>query len=468
MNAYGTSPNGVPIGRFSNSQNTIVIPAPGANQAAALYGNNNASLSVDLIPRDYKNGVIDQWNFFIERRFKGSWLVSVGYVGSHGSDQAWRGYPLGGTFDVPDATLQTWRAGWLSSNGLNDPANVQVPNPMPALIGKASGAINGATISTLNLQKPYLSLLGQTVLTNDVVTDYNALQMRAEHAYSNGFTAMFNYTWSKATGITGGSGGSSYAESQAAGIGTSSTGGVDYRNLQNNHSYLGYDIAHRFVGVLSYDLPFGKGKQFEVSNSFLRAIVGGWQLGGVVTLQGGQPWGPNCGGMNGRCNEVAGQPVEVPTDLQRWYDGKTAVTLPDGRIVTPGAFTFLKWNPDRFAPPVVQFPNGTYQVDQYFTGSTAMYVGGLRTKGFYNTNITVNRQFRITERVGMEFLAEATNAWNQTNYNPNSVNAGVGAILVANPATNAKVGQNSNASGGTLGTSFYEPRQISLSLRLRF
>lgn len=468
VNSYGLTPNGIPIGRFSDLQSTIIIPAPGANQAPALYGNNNSSLTVDLIPRNYKNGVMDQWNFFMERRIKGVWLLGAGYVGSHGSNLPWRLYPLSGTFDVPDSTLQTWRAGWLSSNGLNDPASVQVTNPIPALVGKASGSINGANISTLNLQKPYLALLGQSVLASKGVTNYNALQIKAEHSYSHGLVAMFNYTWSKATGLTGGSGSSSYAESQAAGLGTSATGGVDYRNLENNRGYLGYDITHRFVTVVSYDLPFGKGKQFELQNKALRSIAGGWQLGTVVTLQGGQPWGPNCGGMNGRCNEVSGQPVEVPSDLQRWYDGKTPVTLPDGRIVTPGAFTFLKWNPDRFAPPVVQFPNGNYQVDQYWWGNTSMYVGGLRTPGFYNTNLTVNRQFRITERLKMEFLAEATNMLNQTNFNPNAVNAGVSANLTANATTNAKVGQNANSNSGTMNPSFFEPRQVSLSLRLRF
>ncbi|MCU0245730.1 MAG: TonB-dependent receptor, partial [Bryobacter sp.] len=299
VTAYGLTPNGVPVGRFSDLASTLVIPARGATQAAELYGNNNASLSVDLIPRDYKNGIVDQWNFFIERRVKGNWLLAAGYVGTHGSDLAWRGYPLAGTFDIPDSTLASWRSSWLSSNGLQDPAAVQVDNPLPGLIGKASGAINATKISALNAQKPYLSLLGQTVLRNNVVTNYNALQIRAEHAYANGFVAMFNYTWSKATGITGGSGGSSYAESQAAGIGTSSTGGVDFRNLENNHGLLGYDITHRFVTVLSYDLPFGKGKPFELQNAALRAIAGGWQVGGVLTLQGGQPWGPNCGGMNG-------------------------------------------------------------------------------------------------------------------------------------------------------------------------
>ncbi len=468
VNAYGLAPNGVPIGRFSNLGNTIIIAAPGANQAAQLYGNNNASLSVDLLPRNYKNGVMDQWNFFVERRIRGAWVLGAGYVGSHGSDLPWRAYPMAGTFSIPDSTLQTWRAGWLSSNGLNDPASVQVDNPIPPLIGKASGGINGSKISTLNLQKPYLALLGQTVLENKGLTNYNALQIKAEHSYSNGFLAMFNYTWSKATGLIGGSGSSSYAESQAAGLGTTSGGGIDYRNLENNRGYLGYDTTHRFVAVVTYELPFGKGKKLELQNSILREIAGGWQLGSVVTMQSGQPFGPNCGGMNGRCNVVAGQSVEVPAELQHWYDGKTTATLPDGRVVTPGAFTYLRWNPDRFAPPVVQLPNGTYQVDQYFWGSSSMYVGGLRTPGFYNTNLTVNRQFRITERVGMELLAEATNAFNQTNWNPNAVNAGVGAILAPNAATNAKVGQNSSASSGTLSTGFFEPRQISLSLRLRF
>jgi len=172
VNAYGTLPNGVPIGRFSDARSTIIIPAPGTTQAAALYGNNNAALSVDLLPRDYRNGVVNQWNFFLKRKFGGKWLVGVGYVGSHASDLAWRGYP----------------------------------HPIPALVGKASGAINGANLSTLNLQKPYLSLLGQTVLTNKGRTNYSGLRVKAEHGYSNGLTAMFNYTWSKATGRIGGAG----------------------------------------------------------------------------------------------------------------------------------------------------------------------------------------------------------------------------------------------------------------------
>ena len=97
-----------------------------------------------------------------------------------------------------------------------------------------------------------------------------------------------------------------------------------------------------------------------------------------------------------------------------------------------------------------------------------MYVDGLRSPSFCNANLTVNRQFRLAERARLEFLAEATNLLNRTNFNPNAVNGSVAAVLSPNTATNTKVGQNSYINFGSLSTSFFEPRQLSLSLRLRF
>lgn len=465
---YGLDPNGRPVGRFSDPQNSVVIQPIGAVQAPGLYGNGYASLQVDQFSRAYKNPFMDQWNFFIEHHVGRNWLISAGYVGSHGNDLTWRLFPLNGTYTIPNATLQSWRNTWYESNGLTNPANVMIPNPLPQLVGQAYGPIGAVNISTANYSQPYLPLLGQTTLANKGLSNYNALQIKGERALSSGLQLMVNYTWSKNTGIIGGAGNSSIPESQAGGTGTSAAGGSDFANLENNRGYLGYDIAHRFVTVASYMLPTGKGQRLDPGNSAMRAIIGEWQLGTVVTLQGGQPWGPSCGGMNGRCNVVPGEPDELPKELQRWYDGKTQVTLPNGRVITPGAFTYLKWNPDRFAAPIVQFPNGKYAVDQYYWGSTAKYIGGLRTPGFYNVNLTVNRVFAITERFKAELLAEATNLFNATNFNPQAVSGSVGTVLTPNAGTNTKVGQNSNVNHGSLGMSFFEPRQITLSLRLRF
>ena len=468
-NEYGLSPSGVPIGTFDQSQTTIVVPAPGATQAPSIYGNSAAGLSVDLFPRDYKNGIVHQWNFFVEQTLGRAWLAAVGYVGSHGGNLPWRAFPMTGTWTLPDSTLQQWRDAWYNSNGLNNPAVAEIDNPIPELVGKAAGPIGKAKVSTLNSLQPYLGLLGQTYLGNHGDSDYNALQFRVRRAYASGLQAQFNYTWSKATGLVGGPSNGSYAESQMAGGGSSAAGGIDYRNLNNNRGYLNHDITHRFVTVVSYELPLGKGRLLDFGNGALNTALGGWQLATVITLQSGQPWGPSCGTMNGRCIPVSGEPLELPENLQGWYDGKTAVTLPNGRTITPSANRYLMWNPDAFTVPVVQLPNGKYQTDQYVWGTTPQYITGLRTPAFYNANLTVNKKFEFTERVRLEFLAEATNLLNATNFNPRGINGSVSPALTANAATNTKVGQNSNMGFGSLDLNqLYEPRQITFSLRLVF
>jgi hypothetical protein len=460
---YGLAPNGVPVGRFEDPQNTLIIAAPGAVQSPTVYGNNAASFSVDLFDRNFKNGSQDQWNVFIERTVGSSWLLSVGYVGQHGRNLPWRLFPLNGRWAVPVATLMSWRDTWIASNGTQDLSSVTSPNPMTALIGKASGASGGASVSAQNLLQPYAGLLGAAVLANKGLTNYNALQLRATHAYSNGLEMSVNYSWSKATGLTGGGYGSAYAESQLYGT---QAGGVDYFNLDNNRGIQSYDIPHRFIAVVAYDLPVGKGKLLDPGSGILRGIVGNWQLGTVVTLQSGNPWGPNCGSLNGRCNINPNAPLELPESLQRFYDGKTRVTLPNGRTITPGNGQYLKYNPDVVWQPIVQLPNGKYAVDPYYFGNAPMYP--FRMPPFYNTNLTLNRKFQIKERARLEFLAEATNLLNAHNWYPNNVSSGPGAVLVEDPTTNTKVGQASSANYGALGTNFFQARQITLSLRLQF
>jgi hypothetical protein len=454
-----TATNGIPIGRFEDPQNTQIIPGTGNMAAPSDY-----CCSAGWVNRQsYLNGVMDQWNFFLERRFGGAWLVSAGYVGSHGHDLGWRNYPVTGSFNISNATLQGWRNAWVASNGVTDPAQAQIPNPAPSLIGFSGGG----TISAMNSQEPYMALNGETYLATVGTSNYDALQIRAQRSLASGLQIMLNYTWSKNTGITGGASNSTFAESQMSGS-TASNGGADYRNLNNDRGLLGYDTPNRFVGVVSYLLPTGKGKALDPHNAVLRAIIGDWQFGTVVTLQSGMPWGPNCGTMNGRCNIVSGEPTYVPKADQHWYDGHTSVTLPDGRTITPAAYTYLLYNPDLFSQPMVQFPNGTYGVDQYTWGSTSGYEGWLRTPGFYNMNLTVNRKFRITERFQLELLAEATNLLNATQIQPSAINTGVSPSVLADPSTNTKVGQNTNVNFGTLGMSLFEPRQVTLSLRLRF
>jgi trimeric autotransporter adhesin len=462
---FGLSPNGLPIGTFDQPQNTIVIQPAGAVQSPTNYGTTGG---VDLFNRYlYKTGHVDQYNFFVERRLGPTWIFSAGYVGSRSGDLPWRQFPLNGTWSVANSTLQAWHNTWVASNGSNDPSQAQVPNPLPALIGKASGASGGATITAMQAVEPYLAFLGETNMRSGGTSNFNSLEVKGQHSVSHGLMIMGSYTWSKALGLTGGILGQSYNEFQASNGTAGPTGGVDYVNLKNNYSLLSFDTPNRFVAAASYILPFGKGQALNPGNSVVRAVIGGWQLTTAVTLQGGNPWGPTCSGtLNGRCNVVPGEPVEVAKSQQHWYNGSTTATLPDGRTITPGTNTFLKWNPDRFTQPIVKFANGNVAVDQYTNGTTPMTIGSMRTPGFENTNISVIRKFAIGERTNLDLHVNATNALNHANHY--GVNNTVGSVTSTSGASGTAPGQNSNVSFGTWGLTTSEARQLTLALNMNF
>ena len=466
---YGLVPNGLPAGTgLADPRMSQSLPALGRVQAPGIYGGFG---DPGLFLRNYRNSFMDEWNATVERRFRG-WIVSAGYVASKGNHLTWRDEPMNGQWNIPWATLQGWQSTWQATNGQTDPAQAQIPNPLPALIGGAQGAIGSGTISTMSSMEPYLAWLGGYKVGDNATSLYNSVQFKAQHSYSSGLTALFTYTYSRTTGLTGGQtssngSGSTYAESQ---LGSSQTplGGGDYRNFNNNRSLLDFDMPNRFVGTVSYLLPTGRGQRFDPGNRFARALIGEWNLATVVTSQSGEPWGPNCGSENGRCIP-SGQPLKLPKSYQHWYNGTTPVTLPDGRTYTPAQNTKLMWNPDAFTGQIVQWANGTYQPAQYWLGTTPQAMSELRMPSFQNVNLSVNRKFVIKEGLSFEILAEATNAFNHTNFQPAAVNNGFGSLVtVPSTSGNSKVGENTSTTAGSLGLSLLDPRQMTLSARFNF
>ena len=474
---YGLAPNGSPVGTLNSPSNTYVVPGAGPIQAAANYGGTG---SVTIFNRtQYKTGHTDQWNLFIERQLTSTWLVNAGYVGSTSGILPWRGYLLNGPFAVNPATLSAWRASWIASNGTSDPAAQQITNPNPGLIGKAAGDSGGATISAMESQEPYVGLLNVTDFVSVGSSAYHAFVAKVQHSTSHGLQVSANYTWAKATGLVGNSGTQTFAESQQ-GNSSAPTGGVDYNNFKNNHSILDYDIANRFVLNGSYALPFGKGKFFG-SNRVVDLVIGDWTTTAALTLQGGMPFGPNCtaatnsaaGTLNGRCNRVAGQPLQLPANQQRYYNGVETLTLPDGRTITPPVNTFMKWNPDAWSEPTVTFANGKSAVDQYTIGTSSLSYANMRTPGVQNLNLSVIKKFPITERVSFDLHVNATNALNHANHQFVSntgvtANNVVGAVTAAAPATNTVVGQNNNAAYGSWGLSNLDNRQLTVQANFTF
>ena len=311
-------------------------------------------------------------------------------------------------------------------------------------------------------------------------SNYHSFTAQIKHAYSSGLNLDVHYTWSKALDYTG----AESANSEASGGVGFDSGSRDLRNLRNNYHLSYGDIPHRFVATVVYDLPFGGGKRISLNNSrVFNWIAGGWKVGGVILAQSGTPIpvdGASTGSLNGRPYRVPGQPLEVPKALQRWYDGKTTVTLPDGRSITPCANCYLVYNVDAFAGAVIDDPNrpGQYLNNAYYTGDSAITYPDIRSRRRTNLDLSLSRRFRITERIALEFSASATNALNNTQFGGSVASSGaynlnLGGISVtplgAGNVSNTKPGQAANSSAfGTFGLGTFDPRQVELGLKLRF
>ena len=144
---------------------------------------------------------------------------------------------------------------------------------------------------------------------------------------------------------------------------------------------------------------------------------------------------------------IPNEPLTVPSNLQKWYDGKTAITLPDGRTYTPCAQCFLVYNPDAFVGQTLTTANGGHQTDLYWTGNAAIDYGDLRGPGRNNVDFTLTRDFHIRERYTMSFMANVTNVFNHTQFRTGSYNMGLGGIQVTDvPAQGLLAGEGQSAA----------------------
>jgi hypothetical protein len=300
MFPYGTNPHGVPITTFADPA-PIVNPTGSDSTAPQIYGGSNA-----MFTTRFQNGIVKQANVFVEKSFgaHAQWLLSAGYSMSYSDNLLNRNWPLQGLQNIPQATLDVWRNQYLASNGATNPANVQVQNPWQPATGPLrpfTGTLAGRTIPQFVTMLPYPLLYGSGAGVNESngFAGYNSLNVRLSHAFSSGFHLELNYTWSKeldytSTGIEDGQGVNSG--------GSLSGASADLLNSYNNKHYGLADQPHRFVSVIAYDSPFGKGKPLELANRFARALAGGWSLGSVITLQSAcrlwsralplEPWWP--------------------------------------------------------------------------------------------------------------------------------------------------------------------------------
>jgi hypothetical protein len=468
MIPYGSNPNGVPVTTFTDS--APVVQPTGSNIAAPqIYGGSNAIFS-----RQFKNGIAKQANFFVEKSFgaSGQWLVAAGYSGSFSNNLANRNYPFQNMQSIPSSTLSTWLNQYIASNGSTNPANIQVPNPWQPATGPLlpfTGTLASRTVPQFVTMLPYPLLYGSGAGVNESngFASYNSLQLRVRHAFSSGLTLQADYTWSKELDYTS----TAIEDGQGVNAG-GSISSPDLTNINNNRRYGLSDQPNRFVAVLVYDSPFGKGRPLQLNNGIAQHILGGWSISSVIAAQSGMPFvisGANTGALSGAVNRISGVSPTVPANLQHWYDGKTSVTLPCGIKITPAANTYLKYNACAFQGQVITTATGSIVPNQFWFGNSSQTSGDLRQPGRFNMDLSLRRQFSIRERIKLEIAANATNVLNHTQFT-GGTNIGTlgGTNLTNNPAAGLLAGYGNGGGYGAFTNATFDPRQIMMQARVVF
>ena len=236
---------------------------------------------------------------------------------------------------------------------------------------------------------------GVFIPTPDVNASYNAMYARVTKTFSMGFSLDATYTWSKSIDML---------SAEGPGAQTNQTDPVHAQKTEYGPS--DYDSRHRFVISGLWALPI-----FPHSKGLLHSIVGGWQLGGILTAYSGFPWTP----VTGQQASLAALP--------------TAATI---RPIRPPIY-FNNANPNDNSNQC--FMNGC---EFGGTNSTVPIVGtnyfnisnpgppgigrnSFRGPGYFSTDATLSKKFAlpfISESAAIEFMGQAFNVFNQLNLIP--------------------------------------------------
>jgi hypothetical protein len=131
---------------------------------------------------------------------------------------------------------------------------------------------------------PFNNYLAQTLFLRSSTgrSNYNAVFLTLQKRFSQGSLYTVNYTFSRSLDQLG-------AVQNAASVMANNF------DLDAEYGPSPFDINHLLNVTGYYELPFGRGKRFNLSNGFLNKLFGGWYTSGIFTAQSGDPLTVNQG-----------------------------------------------------------------------------------------------------------------------------------------------------------------------------
>ncbi len=414
-----------------------VMPAVPAN---GLLPNPGSQVSTKVRPNPLNFPTIDAWNLSVQRALTPTLTLTLAYVGNKGTHTLGDGdgnstnpneaaITLPGTYGIGGQTLHydpTVAGNTIAANGGTGTSNF-----LQRYYGYSLPACQDANYATPN--EPFVTP-GMCGWTNSIQydgnnqnTEFDALQVTLAQQLAKGLAYTANYQWASAFDEQTGY----YTWSHSL------THGRDSNTRDQQLTMYG-----------SYDLPFGKGKQFAPGvNRVTDLLIGGYQLSGVLSWAGGLPyslsyneaqtnvpssapnWPSAAGGARMKTSLTGFTPSSGGVGTRTYYQPQTTDLLTDpgtGIFVNPGLDTI-----------------GNVSRNTYFGPS------------LFNTDLAITKAFTIHENIMANFRMDAFNAFNHIN--------------PGNPSGNIEsTGTISSEAPGCFPNGDCGPRQLEFSMRVMF
>jgi opacity protein-like surface antigen len=204
-----------------------------------FVGSNFSNRSASWFDPNMRMPYIMNWSGGFQWNFTQNWLLEATYQGS-------RGVRLLNGWDI---------------------------NQIPLDISTDQNVLRTIFQASQNY-KPYPQFGAIRHYSNYGDNSYHGVTLRAEKRYSQGLVLNAFYTFSKALNN---------------GDNDGDVGGITFYNRALEKGRANYDIRHRFVSVMTYELPFGRGRKMMNYGGVVNQVFGGWNLAYTQTLQSGPP-----------------------------------------------------------------------------------------------------------------------------------------------------------------------------------
>ena len=374
-----------------------LLPPPTQPAPSASVPDGSLLTNITILDPNLKTPYTQAWNAGIQRDLGNGMTLEVNYVGS-GSHRLFRS--VDGNPPLP----------WLV-------AAAQANGTLPTDI--SGGALRIAPLLGLPQVTGNLAFEEPVVIRSIGNATYDGLQSVFHKRFGHGVDFQAAYTWSHAIDDA--------ADPLVAPGGNRNIARNSF-NLKEDRGSSDYDLRHRLITNYLFQLPFGPGHK-HFNQGFAARALGGWELAGLSTFQSGHPMDL----YSSRDSEYAG--------LSNRPDLVGNPSIPAG---APR---------NQIGPPISAFAL------QSFGRPGSLGRNTFTGPRYYNTDLNLLKNIKVTERINVQFRAEVYNVFNRIQFDQLNSSANT----LASPGT---FGQSLNTLVQPDGTT--SARQIQLALKLLF